>query len=386
MVQAAWSTGQGRPLEMTSAQGEQFIRLGAHVDPILMAFAPWPSPELMLLVQAAALALGAVPVFRLGGLAWAGAYLLLPALQWTALADFHPVAFATPLLLFAIEALVRDRLTAFAVFAGAAVLTKEHVGLAVAGLGLWYARRRPRAGLAIAFAGALATALAVLVVLPEFRPEHGSDLAGRYDELGLSSLDWRDLRYVLALVLPLAGLPLLTPLLLLAALPELLLDVLSETATQTSIRHHYAAVALAPLVAAAVLAGRRFGRVALLTAGAAAVAIGPLPRLERLARDSQDDAAAAALELVESEDVVSATNGLGAHLSQRRRILLFPLVADADVVAVEEGRPAFGGGVSERELATAVARLRRDRRFRRVFERDGVVVFRRESSAGGGTP
>jgi uncharacterized membrane protein len=345
----------------------------------------------MLLVQAAALALGALPVFRLAGggrlgLAWAGAYLLLPALQWTALADFHPVALATPLLLFAIEALVHDRLTVFAAFAGAALLTKEHVGLAVAGLGLWYMRRRPRAGLAIAGLGAAVAALAAGLVVPEFRPEHGTDFADRYDTVGLSSLDRRDLGYLLALLLPLAGLPLLSPLLVLAALPELALNVLSETATQTSIRYHYSAVALAPIVAAAILSGRRFARAVLLAAAAAAVALGPLPRLERLDRDPQDDAAAAALRLVGDREAVSATNGLGAHLSQRRRILLFPLLADADIVAIESGRPAFGGGVSERRLAAAIARLRRDRRFRLVFERSGVLVFRRGSSGGAGTP
>jgi uncharacterized membrane protein len=391
MVQAAWSTGRGRPLEMTSGEGEQFVRLGAHFDPILVVFAPWPRPELMLLVQAGALALGALPVFRLAGggrtgLAWAGAYLLLPALQWTALADFHPVALATPLLLFAIEALVRDRLPAFAVFAGLALLTKEHVGLAVAALGLWYARRRPRAGIAIAGAGAAVAALAVGIVIPGFRPEHGTDLAGRYDELGLSSLGLRDLRYLLAVLLPLAGLPLLAPLLALAAVPELALNILSEAATQTSIRYHYSSVAVAPLVAAAILGGRRFGGIALLAAAVAALAIGPLPRLDRLRRDAQDEAAAAALRVIGEDAAVSATNGLGAHLSRRRRILLFPLVADADVVAIEEGRPAFGGGVSERTLAAAVAGLRRDRRFRLVYERDGVLLFRRESSGGGDTP
>lgn len=40
MVQAVWSTAHGRPLEVTDATGEQMIRLGSHVDPILALFAP----------------------------------------------------------------------------------------------------------------------------------------------------------------------------------------------------------------------------------------------------------------------------------------------------------------------------------------------------------
>jgi uncharacterized membrane protein len=70
MVQAVDSTAHGRFLEMTSLQGEQISRLAAHVDPILALFAPlwwiWPSPDMLVAVQAAAIALGALPVFRLG--------------------------------------------------------------------------------------------------------------------------------------------------------------------------------------------------------------------------------------------------------------------------------------------------------------------------------
>src|SRR6185436_20775046 len=41
MVQAVWSTANGRPLEMTEgATGDQIVRLGAHVDPFLTLLAP----------------------------------------------------------------------------------------------------------------------------------------------------------------------------------------------------------------------------------------------------------------------------------------------------------------------------------------------------------
>ena len=40
MTQAVWSTAHGRPLEMTDSAGEQIVRLGSHVDPLLMLFAP----------------------------------------------------------------------------------------------------------------------------------------------------------------------------------------------------------------------------------------------------------------------------------------------------------------------------------------------------------
>ena len=70
MVQAVWSTTQGRPLDMTDGtSGEQINRLAAHVDPILVLFTPFwwvhPAPETLIVVYVAALAAGVYPVVRL---------------------------------------------------------------------------------------------------------------------------------------------------------------------------------------------------------------------------------------------------------------------------------------------------------------------------------
>jgi uncharacterized membrane protein len=69
MAQAVWATAHWHPLEVTNLQGEQVSRLGSHVDPILVAFAPlwwiWPSAAMLVAAQAVAIALGAVPVFWL---------------------------------------------------------------------------------------------------------------------------------------------------------------------------------------------------------------------------------------------------------------------------------------------------------------------------------
>ena len=130
MAQAVWATAHGHPLAVTNLQGEQASRLGSHVDPILVAFAPlwwiWPSPAMLLAAQAVAIALGALPVFWLArkhlgseqaALGFALAYLLYPAVQWLTLNEFHPVALACPLLLFAFWYLDEDRLGPFALFA-----------------------------------------------------------------------------------------------------------------------------------------------------------------------------------------------------------------------------------------------------------------------------
>jgi len=98
-----------------------------------------------------------------------------------------------------------------------------------------------------------------------------------------------------------------------------------------------------------------------------------------------DRVAARALELIPDDAVVSTSNSLGAHLSARRRVLSIPRLDDAAWVAVDETSPGFADRIAPVAYARALARLRRDPRFRLVFEEDGVLIFRRESSGGAGT-
>src|SRR5207302_2971450 len=183
MTQAVWATAHGHFLEVTNLAGQQPSRLGSHFDPILAALAPlwlaWPSPDMLMTVQAIAVGLGALPVFWLArkhldsqhaALGFALAYLLYPATEWLTLNEFHPVAFACPLLLFAFWYLDEDRLLPFSGFALAAIACKEEIGLVVAGFGLWYliSRRRLRMGAGIVAAGVAASAIAVEVVVPHF--------------------------------------------------------------------------------------------------------------------------------------------------------------------------------------------------------------------------
>ena len=145
-------------------------------------------------------------------------------------------------------------------------------------MGVWYALRyrEPRTGAVIALAAGSAALLATLVVVPHFAPAGVSAFESRYDA---PSLDGRDLSYLAALFLPLGLLPLAAPLALLPALPELGLNLLSSTITQTSVKTHYAATAIPALLAATVYGvariGERAGYVAALAALAGTVALGP---------------------------------------------------------------------------------------------------------------
>jgi len=431
MVQAVWSTAQGRPLEMTLLSGEQAERLASHVDPILALFAPlwllWPSPLLLAAVQIAACALGALPVFWLGrrhldsekaaGLLALG-YLLYPWLAWTALDAMHPVTLAIPLFLFAIWFLDSDRLGAFALCALLVLASGELMGLPLAALGLWYwlARGHRRPGLVIAAAGFAWTLFAVKVIVPYFHGEE-SPFYERFASVGASPegilrtlftdpgaiatalLTRDDLVYVVALALPLAGSFLLAPALAAVALPQLAINTLSDWPATADSRHHYVAAMIPFLVAASaaglarVPAARRVKAVVIVLAFSvgSAVMVGPWPGVPgagalELSPDvpaGRASAIRAAVDLVPDGASVSATNKVGSHLSARRYFYSLPVLGRAEWIVLDAGDPWIKRrGPRPARLDPALIRdfkerIQSDPKWRQVFGKEGVFVFRR---------
>ena len=129
-------------------------------------------------------------------------------------------------------------------------------------------------------------------------------------------------------------------------------------------------------------------RVAVLVVLLAGVVAGPLPAWRHVpfgsklaTRDgvvtAHARAAARVLEAVPAGVPVSATNTLGAHLSERRRIFSFPVLREARWVAVDTRQPSYLDDALGRRFPAAYARLRRDPRWRVVRAEDGVVVLTR---------
>jgi uncharacterized membrane protein len=449
MVQAAWSTAQGRPLETTDILGRQFNRLGAHVDPVLALFAPltWTGalPEALLVAQAVIVASGALPAFWLGrrwlgddrlAVAGAAVYLLYPPLQWATVTEFHTVTLAAPLLVYCVWAAEERRYATLTVLAVAAALCKEQVGLALAMLGLWMVVRGlgRRYGIALAAASLTWVAFAVSVVIPRYNAGEGSAFVGRYSSLGsdegevvttLLTRPWDAvdlvvgydrLSYLVALLAPLLLLPFAAPLLAAAALPEIAINVLTDWFPQYSIEFHYVAVIVPFLVTASILGLARLRRadrpavlvraledpvrVAVVWVGAVAVAglfMGPLPwwrdvpligsdnqRLAQYHVTDHSRAMARAVAMIPDDVPVSAGNLLGAHLSERERILTFPVIAEARWVIVDTRRPYLADRLLPRAHAARVAALRARADMRLVHSDDGVLVFRRTAPGAGG--
>jgi uncharacterized membrane protein len=432
MVQAVWSTAHGNPLEVTGFTGEQLVRLGIHTDAILALFAPlWlvaPTPLTLLFVRIGALALGALPIFwlarrHLGSEKVAGllalAYLAYPWLGWSARDAFHPVTLAIPLFLFCVWFLETDRHWQFAVCASLAALTGELVGVTIAALGIWFAlaRGRRRAGAVIALLGVTWTFVAVYVIVPTFA-DGPSAYYGYFGSLGGSPqsvvrtafadpgavaaelVTARDISYVLLLSLPLACLFLLSPGLAAVALPQVLTSALSDAQGMTDPRHHYAATAVPFLLAATVLAvarvqdSRRFlaATTVLSLSVAFSLLVGAWPGVPGNVRSwdtvavthDHADALRDAVALVPADAAVSATNKAGSHLSGRRYFYSPLFVGRADWIVLDTMDPFIadpGFPVLEKDpvrLQRFRRRIEASPRWSKVFERDGVLVFRKK--------
>ena len=270
--------------------------LGGHVAPVLFLLAPlyavFRHPLTLLFVQSAALALGAWPVYRLArreldiasvAVGCAALYLLQPALAYTNLFEFHPEVLAVPALLFAFEALRRDRLGPMSLWTALALLTREDVALVVLAMGLLAASvpgpRRWTLALTLAGLAGVSLLLSFGVVMPVFGSGQ-TDYARMYARWGnsmggvlggvardplraLAELfatpgDPGDTRlkllYHFHLLLPFGFLPLASPATLAVALPVLLEHFLSSRPSQHSIVFHYTALVV-PFVSAAAVMG-----------------------------------------------------------------------------------------------------------------------------------
>jgi uncharacterized membrane protein len=443
-TQALWMTFHGHFMQVTEVGGAEVSRFGIHIDPILLAFAPlwwlWPSPMALLIVQAIAVALGAIPLFWLGrkylprdrdAALVAIAYLLCPTVTWNVISDFHTVALAVPLLLFAIWYLDEDRLVPFALTAGAATLCQEQVGLLVGCLGLWYAwqRRRFSEGLVIALSGFAVSAVDFLVVLRHF--SGGSPYASRFggspSQLVLD-LFTHPLRLVeqlnphdligLLVVFPVLGLCFGSSLML-AAAPQIGLLLLSRRANDWGwfginvlllIPFIYASTALAlgrwanktrrvePIfVSAHVFAASL----------ALAIIVGPFGVFTNaLDQQSPLSPQREAVSLVPAGARVSATDHLALPLVTRRYIYVFPVIRDAQWVLVDvrdsddlpnmsfiRHRSGIAVNVSDFEpqpklMRRELRRLTHSSVWRLVYRRSGIYAFKRRDSVAnaGGRP
>jgi uncharacterized membrane protein len=435
-TQAVWTTAHGHFLQVTEAGGVEVSRLGIHVDPIIAVFAPlwwlWSSPMLLLTVQAAAAALGAMPLFWLGrkhlsrerdAALLAVAYLISPTVAWNVVSDFHTVALAVPLLLFAIWYLDEDRYVPFAATSGMAMFCQEQIGLMVGCLGLWYAWRRRRigAGLVVAAIGFGFSAFDFSVVLPHFSGGQGTPYADRFG--GSPSSILVDLvRHPIRLLdqinrHDLLGLLLALPILgacfgssiLLAASPQIALLLLSRRPGDWGFVGINVLILVPFIYSATVFALARFesmrerrepvlvaAQVFTASLGVALVfsPVGVFGLRQVFGPHAPIGPQRDAVALVPTNASVSATNHLALPLAARRFLYVFPVIKKADWVLVDSRddylpnlsyihrRSGINVGINDlywqpKLMHREIAHLLHSTRWQLVYRRDEIYAFRR---------
>ncbi|MCC7448256.1 MAG: DUF2079 domain-containing protein [Anaerolineae bacterium] len=274
-----WRTAHGDIMQL-SLEYNGWSNWAFHVEPILLLMAPFKliftDVRWMLLLQTIALAIGAIPVYRIAvrqwkrpwiGFVFAVLYLIYPALGWINKFDFHPLAFATAPLLFALDAAENRRFWFASFMLLIALLCKEEVGFVVAMFGLYLAMApyRWRPGLAWIVIGIAWALVSMLVIIPGAQGSAAlpQQAFWRYKWLFYDPWDVKlayitgpdtplKLKFLAQLLFPFLFTSLLAPRTFMLALPILGLSLLSTTIVQSGIYHQYMADVIPFLVVAAI--------------------------------------------------------------------------------------------------------------------------------------
>ncbi len=415
-VQMAWNYARWRAPACTQLGLPN--ALGDHFSPILAALAPllWVAPraETLLVAQVVLIASACVPIFlyceRKGSRA--SAYLLTASFAvfwgtqnvvWT---DFHPDAFAVPLIAWAVYLVDRKDWGRACAAVLALLLVKEELSVLVSFFGLLaLLDGRRRLGLALFAAGTAAFYLQVMVLIPRLRagttfapewlypglgPTPAAAVVAVLTEplkvLGLLFSERGKLQAYLLLLGPFLFLPLLSRLTLLL-LPLLAVKTLTSNPNMWSFETHYSAF-LCPLLVMACADGMsRFKAPSFVPWLILGVNLALIPRLTRWKDAASADfwrfneterTGAQALALVPPEAAVLTQSSIAPHLALRETV--FSLDNDdcgrirADYFVANRELNAYPS--SYREVAACMDEKRAEG-FQTVFEKDGWTVLKR---------
>ena len=463
MDQALWTTLHGAPLHQTICNSlsdtnclGDVSRFAIHFEPIMLLlsllYLVAPSPKTLQFVQVVVVASGALPAYwlaarrlvsPLAGVIVAAAYLFFPALDAAVTYDFHAVTLSAAFLLFAFYFLLTHNDRWLIVACVLAMATKEEVPVDVVMIGLYAAllQRRGRLGWGLV-ALALVWLGGALVAIHAASPIGHSPTAARYAHLGGSPgevawyllihpvrvvrdyvLDLLHGKYLRALLAPMGYLPLLSPLVLVIAMPALAINLLSSDPAMYSGLYQYNAEIVPVLVAAgiegaaAVLAladwlaargarrprgplaerlhlpadmrrMRSWARQAVLlailvllatSAGREQVQHGYLPVAKGFSwpqPTAHSQLADQFIALLPANASVSAQSDLVPHLSHRRFVYLYPYKAQtADYVLLDVTGNQYPQGIGAQSYADGVRRLLTTQTDHVVAAADGYLLL-----------
>jgi uncharacterized membrane protein len=430
--QAAWLITHGRPVFVT-VRG--LYLLGDHASPIFWPIA-WltalvPRIPTLLAVQSLALALGVVPLYaicrRLAGLrvlpsaSILVAYGLFPALNNVNLADFHPEAVAVPALLGASYFGLTRRWVPYGACLAVVLLSREDLCLTAAFLGLLLViEGSRRAGLITMAVAAAWLAVDLNLIMPHFAGSFvQTSFLDRYGSgpgeiVGfLVTHPWRvvvdlltaqNAEFFWLMLAPVIFLPLVAPKYLMPTIPLQVLYLLTSRPAAHTIEGQYSVSTIAFVFLATAMAlgsfregGPEWRALVPLVAAACffntSFAAGGLAKKPwDWERTPTDRAMAAAAKRIPKDAAVAGSVGTWQLLTGRSNLYYFPAPWDQydryarnDPVPLAERRRDTDWILVNTADAVqwspdrveALARLAPALGFRKVFDRDGVQLYRR---------
>ena len=415
---------------VTSILGDRHF-FGEHFSPILYLLTPlyfiYTDPKILLIFQTIALASGAIPVYALArnklksqqlALLFAFLYLCYQPLRNVNVAEFHPVALTTPLLLFAFYSLDRRKYLPFGICLVLALLCKEEIAEIVCILGIYLAYvQKKKWGIALALSGIAIFVIDIFVIIPHYRGAPFG-FVHRYQYLGDNIPDMlktlvfhpfyvirhvllpKKIAYIIQVFGPLGFLSVFSPAHLLLTTPTICQNMLSDSGVQYSIAFQYTSP-LTPFIFISAICGLHniFTRqtlrrrlqlaryehsqiihgvsVALLMLCVLFFGKSPSSQLRQYKIAEHTMLADTFVNSIPDSASVSSQYAFLPHLSHRTSLYQFPVINDAEYVLLDDSSDTWP--LSQNEYHQAVSELLQNENFETMKSQEGLILLKKKS-------
>ncbi len=189
MTQLLYNTLHGRLLQFTDYNGENVFRFSEHVDPTILLVLPfyyiWQSPKTLMFVQSLMLILAVVPVYQISFLKlknkWLSTLLVLiflvsPITGNLIVTDFHAVSFTVLFIFLSYYFILKNKPFYYFVVFILAILSKENVALSFIPFSfvIYFVYKNKKLGILTFLISLIYTYFAIAVVIPAFRVSENS--------------------------------------------------------------------------------------------------------------------------------------------------------------------------------------------------------------------
>lgn len=429
MDQTVWNTIKGNIFQASNDYGITTSRLAYHADFILILISPfyllWNNPKTLLLLQTLILSFGGIIIYLIAkdtiknkwlAIIFSSLFLMNPLVQYTNLYDFHAVALATTFLLVSFYFFLKKKYFLLTIFLMLSGLSKEQVWIIVSFFGLPLLFQKSTK-VKLLGAGIISISLAIFFYLIEYAIPHSLGAQHfaltYYSDFGNSPLkiisnvifspqkvlpiffESSRLKYLFELFLPVGFISILSPLSLAFAVPDLLINLVSNNSGLRQIYYQYSAN-ITPFIFISAIIGVKnilkwFPKIPkyyiasylLFFTFVSAYFLGPLPGTRNPSTDmfTKPQVNKTMIEKVllsiSDKYTVAATNNLGAHLSHRKTIYTIPIGAEkADVILfLLNDRFAQPSLKAQIKMAND---LKINKNYIKVFEKDDFIVFKKQ--------